>query len=183
MQTLGWKLPPRWQQLKEEYLVINFHAFGDARGMMSTATKVCKDLIQMEDIQVGFCGAFVYDSFLTFYLFLLNKHHWKLYSFTKAKRNICSTHLMLTMGCRFVVCFIDWECSCFVWERRIWPKTFCCVIWELAKLEILSASEIFTNPNKTQQNCNQVKKTWLQMATFSRQIHGGNIIRAVVKSS
>lgn len=87
MQTLGSKLPPWWQQLKEEYLVINFHAFGDARGMMSTATKVYKDLIQMEVIQVGFCGmrGFVRDSFLSFYLFLLNEHHWKLYSFTKGK--------------------------------------------------------------------------------------------------
>lgn len=149
MQTLGSKLPPRWR-LKEECLVIHFYALGDARGMMSTATKVYRDLIQMEVIQVGFCGVrgFAYDSFLSF-LFLLNEHHWRLYSFTKAKCNVCSTHLMLTMGCGFAVRFIVWECLCFVWERRIWPKTLCCIIWELAKLEILSVSEIFTVPNKT----------------------------------
>lgn len=53
-----------------------FYALGDARGMMSTATKVYRDLIQMEVIQVGFCGVrgFAYDSFLSF-LFLLNEHH------------------------------------------------------------------------------------------------------------
>lgn len=79
------------------------------------------------------------------------------------------------------LCFL--YCLCFVKERRIWSKTFCCIIWELTKLEIPSFSEIFTNPNKTEQNCNQGKMTWLQMATFSRQIHEDSRIKAVVKSS
>lgn len=166
---------------KGEVLVFYFHVFWDVCGMESIMTKVDKDLVQMEVIHFGFAGEM---SLLTYMIFFtlsacwMNDHHWKSHWFTKAKHNVCNTHLRLTMG--LWLCFLY---LCFVKERRIWSKTFCCIIWELTKLEIPSFSEIFTNPNKTEQNCNQVKMTWLQMATFSRQIHEDSRIKAVVKSS